>query len=151
MKTKQKQKSTHLLFQLAVAILPLSLPFPVTVPVPLAMAISLPAALSVIIFVPVSAAGLMSPALFPRAAMITFPGTFSPGGETKPRLISKLQSLSGMIPISFYFKMGNSSTIPFNQLTLKQSHSSLTQCHVDSPAENWWGPYSGHLLTLWTV
>ena len=79
-KTKT-ENCTHLFFQLTVAILPLSLSFPVPIPVPLAMAITLPTPLSVIIFMPVTTAGLVPPALFPRAAMVTFPGTFSPDGE----------------------------------------------------------------------
>lgn len=44
----------------------------------------------------------------------------------------------------------NSINIKLNSNnTWRQSRSSWTLCHEDSPARNWWAPCSGHLLTLW--
>lgn len=43
------------------------------------MAVALPAAFSVIVLMPVATAGLVASALFSRAAVVAFPGTFSPG------------------------------------------------------------------------
>lgn len=63
------------------SVLPLPLSFAVSVAVPLAMAVPLPAAFSVIVLMPVTTAGLVASALFSRAAVVSFPGTLSPGRD----------------------------------------------------------------------
>lgn len=76
---EQRKCGTHLPSGLAVSVFPLPLSLTVSVPVPLAVAVSLPAAFSVIVLMPVPAAGLVASALFSGATVVPFPGTFSPG------------------------------------------------------------------------
>lgn len=71
-----------LTYCLAVSVLPLPLSFTIAVSVPFTMAVPLPAAFSVVVLMPIATAGLVASALLPRAAVIPFPGTLSPGGRS---------------------------------------------------------------------
>lgn len=107
---------THLSSCLAVSVFPLPLSFSVSVPVPLTVTVALPAAFSVVVLVPVATAGLVAPALFSGATVVTFSGALSPGRDKGtwlgcvPRFQSiKYKILHGQFPFGGKKKKAASS------------------------------------------